>query len=90
MAGLPSSEKKHVHCLVDKALEGHIADILKTRGPELTQSRWEPTISNVGKRVTQNKCLGFKMMCELQKVSGQQRSTQTKRMRQRAVRGSSS
>ena len=30
--------------------EVHIADILKTRGPKLTQSRWELTVVSVGER----------------------------------------
>ena len=30
--------------------EGHIPDIFETRGPKLTQSRWEVTVSNIGER----------------------------------------
>ena len=29
-------------------MEGHIADVLKTRGPKLTQIELEVTVNNVG------------------------------------------
>ena len=32
-------------------MEGHIADILKTCGPKLTQIKLEVTVNNVGDRV---------------------------------------
>ena len=36
-------------------MEGHIADILKTRGPKLTQIKLEVTVNNAGDRVVSRK-----------------------------------
>ena len=46
-----ANENIYLRGLQNFSMEGHIADILKTGGPKLTQIRQKVTVSNVRDRV---------------------------------------